>query len=88
MSRKMDKDMSHKTPSSSNQSAASSCKPTQSKSSLTRSSTWSNIRSEKAKLQPVEMKSYEANVKILDPALEKDGVIQKTRSTPFMTPKK
>lgn len=86
----MDEDISHKTPSSSNQSAASSCNPTHSKSSLSRSSTWSNIRSEKDELQPVEMKSYKSNVKRkgLDPTLEKDGTIKKTQSTPFMASKK
>ncbi|CAD6243564.1 GSCOCT00014188001.2-RA-CDS [Cotesia congregata] len=84
----MDKAMSHKTPSSTNQSAASSCKPPQSKSSLTRSSTWSNICAEKDELQLAEMKSSKSNVKTLDPALVKDGTIQKTQSTPFIASKK
>lgn len=82
--------MSHKAPSSSEQSTTSSCNPTQSKSSLTRSSTWSNIHSEIDELQPVEMKSYKSNVKRkgLDPTLEKEGTIQKTQSTPFIASKK
>ncbi|CAH2109233.1 unnamed protein product [Euphydryas editha] len=88
MSRKMDEDMSHKTTSNTNQSAASSCKLTQSKGSLTRSSTWSNIHAQKDELQIAEMKSYKSNVKTLDPALGKDGAIQKTQSTPFIASKK
>nr|QZB49227.1 BV-like protein [Cotesia vestalis bracovirus] len=90
MSKKMNEDMSHKAPSSSEQSTTSSCNPTQSKSSLTRSSTWSNIHSEIDELQPVEMKSYKSNVKRkgLDPTLEKEGTIQKTQSTPFIASKK
>ncbi|CAD6243498.1 GSCOCT00014220001.2-RA-CDS, partial [Cotesia congregata] len=88
MSRKMDEVMSHKISSSTNQSAASSCKPPQSKNSLTRSSTWSNIRSEKNELQLVEMKSSKSNLKTLDPALGKDGTIQKTQNTPFIASKK